>query len=319
LEGELGLEYDCSGVGDIASGFLPQPIALQGKRATSINFASEYPADGPNKLLANLRTNKCRLGFDKADYRGLSFGVTDVNAQFTNGVLKIDPFSSRVNNGQINFAANADFTKPTPTIEIPQPISMKGIEINETLSREFKGLFAFLNPVFKDALGVGGTLDLSAEKLLVPLADERRNDIQIAGALAMDNVNFIPTGLMGEILALIGLGQKRSVGTVYPTKFTVKDGFLSYDDAMRIDIARLPLYFRGIVGVGLNRTVDMQVELPLGDTAKQLGFNVLPLAGTTDKPTLDTSKMGKNVLENIFKGLLDKDVRDKGLLDGLLK
>jgi len=305
LEGELGLEYDWSAVGDVASNFLPQALALQGKRATSINFASEYPADDPNKLLANLRTNKCRLGFDKADYRGLSFGITDVNAQFDSGVLRIDPFTTTASGGQINLGVTADFTGPAPIIQIPRPISIKGVQIDQNLSYEFRGLLGYINPVFKDALGVGGTVDFTVDKLLAPLAPERRNDIQIAGTLAMDNVSLAPTGLLGNIFSAVGLRDRGALAKVYPTKFTVKDGFVRYDDAMRIDIGGTPIYFKG--GVGLDKKLNMRIELPIGgQLGEKLGGTIaLPLTGTIDAPKLDTSKLGETLIQDTFKGLID--------------
>ncbi|MHC4744421.1 MAG: YhdP family protein, partial [Planctomycetota bacterium] len=111
LVGKADLEYDWDAVGRAASGYLPTGFAAKGKRKTSIEFASKYPADDSGKLLANLNlsTNKCTFGFDGIDYRGLSMGVTDVNAQFEKGLLKIDPFTTAANGGVINLGANADF------------------------------------------------------------------------------------------------------------------------------------------------------------------------------------------------------------------
>jgi len=308
LKGKADVEYDWAAVSQVASDVLPPELKLQGKRTTSIEFVSRYPADDPNKLLANLSTSKCTFGFDKADYRGFDLGPTDVNAQFDKGLLTIDPFTTSANGGQMTLAANADFTGPSPVISIPQPISMKGIQINETLGREFKDQFAILNPVFKDALGVGGTLDLSVQTLVVPFGAKRNKEMQIAGSLAMANVKFTPVGVLGQILKLVGQGQGYSIANIHPTNFTVKDGFLQYDDAMRMDVAGSSFYYRG--RVGLDRSLDMQVELPIGGVS-------VPLTGTIDNPTLDKSKLGENLLQDTLKDLLDKE--GKGLLDGLFK
>jgi len=309
LKGKADVQYDWVAVSQVASDVLPPELKLQGKRTTSIEFASQYPADDPNKLLANLSTNKCTFGFDKADYRGFDLGPTNVNAQFDKGLLTIDPFTTSANGGQITLAANADFTGPSPVISIPQPISMKGIRINETLSREFKDEFAILNPVFKDALGVGGTLDLSAETLVVPFGAERNKKMQMAGSLAMGNVKFTPVGVLGQILKLAGQGQGYSIANIYPTNFTVKDGFLQYDDAMRMDVGGSSFYYRG--RIGLDRSLDMQVELPIG------GGISLPLTGTIDNPGIDQSKIPETLIKSTIKDLLNKE--GKGLLDGLFK
>ncbi|MBN2271694.1 MAG: hypothetical protein JXN61_13830 [Sedimentisphaerales bacterium] len=310
LKGKAGLKYDAAAVGDMVSGYLSQDVKFEGKRTTSVEFASQYPADDPNRLMANLSTSQCTFGFDKAGYRGFDVGRADVKAQFAKGVLTIAPFTTSANGGQISLGGRADFTGPSPVISIPQPISMKGIQINETLSREFKGVFAFLNPAFKDALGVGGTLDLSAEKLEAPLGPESAKRLQVTGSFAMANVRFTPVGVLGEFFKLLGLAQSYSLATVHPTNFTVKDGFLRYDDAMRMDLGKWSVYYRG--RVGLDKSLDMQVELPISGVAM-----TLPLTGTIDSPVLDKSKLGENILQNTLKGLLDKE--GKGLLDGLLK
>ncbi|MHC4744526.1 MAG: hypothetical protein ACYS8Z_21640, partial [Planctomycetota bacterium] len=233
---------------------------------------------------------------------------TDVNAQFEKGLLKIDPFTTAANGGVINLGANADFKGAGPVISIPQPISIKGIRINEKLSHEFKGTLAMVNPIFKDIIGLGGTFNFAADKLMMPLAPERKKDIQLTGALSMDNVEFMPTGLLGQILKLVGQGRSRSIANVHPTNFTVKDGFLQYDDAMRIDVGGAPFYYRG--RIGLDTSLDMQVELPIGGIS-------LPLGGTIDNPTLDASKLRENLLQDALKGIFEKEGLDKSLLDGL--
>lgn len=315
LKGKADLAYDAAALGDAVSGYVAGDIKLAGKRATSVEFASRYPADDPNKLLANLSTNKCTFGFDKIDYRGFNLGVTDVNAQFDKGLLTIDPFTTSANGGQISLGANADFRGAAPVISIPQPISMKGIQINETLSREFKGVLAIFNPIFKDTLGVGGIFNFSAEKLFMPLAPERKNDIQMAGSLSMDNVSFTSTGLLGQLLGLLGLGGRMSVAMVHPTKFVVKDGFVRYDN-MQIDIGNTPINFKGTVG--LDKKLDMLVSVPIGGRISDtIGTVSLPLTGTIDNPTLDKSKLGENLIQNTLKDLLNKE--GKGLLDDLLK
>ncbi len=307
LEGGLDLEYDWAAVSDAASGFLPQGLSLQGKRSTSISFASEYPADKTEKLLANLTTNKCSLGFDRALYRGLDFGPTDLNARFENGVLRIDPFSTTVSSGQITFAANADFTRDSTIIHIPQPISIQGVRINETLSREFRGLLAYLNPMFKDFIGLSGGLNFSAEKLVIPLDPERRNDIQIVGTFGMDNVSLRPAGLLGQIISLIGARDPQARTKIHPTSFTVRDGFVRYDN-MQVDIGSTPVNFKG--AVGLDRSLDMMLALPLGVKLRigdeRTGTRIwVPLTGTIDKPKLDTARLLEDQLQDTIKGLLD--------------
>jgi hypothetical protein len=127
----------------------------------------------------------------------------------------------------------------------------------------------------------------------------------MTGTLAMDNVSLAPTGLLGNIFSLIGQRDSRALAKVYPTKFTVKDGFVRYDDAMRIDIGSTPILFKG--GVGLDKKLNMRIELPIGgQLGEKLGGTIpLPLTGTIDDPKLDTSKLGETLIQDTFKGLID--------------
>jgi len=312
LQGKADLEYDWTAIGSAASGFLPEGLSLQGKKSISVNFASQFPADKTDKFLANLTTNKCTLGFDRALYRGLDFGPTDVNAQFDHGVLRIDPFSSTVSNGQITFAADADFTHDFPIFQIPQPIAIQGVQINENLSLEFAGLLAYLNPLFAKGIGIGGVVNFSAEKLVVPLDPNSRNDIDIAGTIGMDNAQLKSSGLLAQMFSLIGLNERTA--KIHPTNFTVQNGFVRYDN-MQVDIGSTPVNFKG--AIGLDRSLDMKVGLPAGSLLEKLKLGGagggsaiwVPLTGTIDKPELDTAKL--------FEGQLQDTI--KGLLDGLLK
>jgi len=49
------------------------------------------------------------MGFEQAGYMGLNFGPTDVDIQIQSGLLTIAPFTTIVNEGQFNFASQADF------------------------------------------------------------------------------------------------------------------------------------------------------------------------------------------------------------------
>jgi len=321
LVGKANLEYDWAAVCSAAGGYWPRGLDIRGRRTTSINFASRFPRNKGELLLANLSTNKCSIGFDKVAYKGLDVGPTDLSAQFDNGVLKVDPFSSSVNQGRVSLAADADFTRKPTVIRIPGPISIENVRLDETLSYEFQGLLAYLNPVFKDFLSLGGMVNFSAERIAISLSPTYRNDMEIVGTVEMRDLRIRPTqeaGLLTMIFSLIGVTGGNTIAHVRPTKFTVKDGFVRYDD-MQVDFGGTVVHFAGVVG--LDKTLDMQVGIPLGGKiAKGLGGTIpLPLTGTIDKPKLDKEKLPQDLIKGLFRGLLDEGRGGEGLLDGLFK
>jgi hypothetical protein len=123
LKGRVDCEYDWGAVSSIASAFLPEGLKLEGKRKDTINFSSEYPTDKGEELLANLST-KGKVGFERAEYMGLNFGPTEVDIQIDKGLMRIAPFSTTVNNGQLNFAGEADFKQKPTLLKTPGAIQI---------------------------------------------------------------------------------------------------------------------------------------------------------------------------------------------------
>jgi hypothetical protein len=315
LEGQADCEYDWSAISTVAAPFLPEGLTLQGKRKDVINFTSEYPTGRTDKLLANLNT-KAKLGFEKAQYMGLNFGPTEVDIQIRNGLLKIAPFSTTVNNGQFNFATEADFKQKPILLKTAGPIQMaKDIQINDETTRK---LLMYLNPVFANAVNVTGVTNFSCERLAIPLAGATNNNLAVIGTISVNQLRLQASNLLGQILPIVGTSTHATDITIRPTKFVLQKGFLKYDD-MQMDIGDNPLNFKGVIG--LDKSLDMTVTLPYtlkGRTVRvdkeTIGQRIsLPLRGTIDKPELDLGKL----LEMQLKKQLEQELL-KGI-EGLFK
>jgi len=314
LTGQLDCEYDWSAVGAVAAPFLPEGLKLQGKRKDTINFTSEYPATQPDKMLANLNTSG-KIGFEQAEYMGMFFGATEIEMQVKKGLLEISPFSTVVNNGQFNFAANADFnTKPT-LLKTPGPVHIvKSIQINDETSRK---LLMYVNPLFANAVNVSGIADFHCEKLAVPLAADNKEDIEVVGTIAIEKLHLESSDLLGQILTAIGINRSDAVITLRPTNFILRDGMMRYDN-MQMDIDDVPVNFKGIIG--LDGKLDMNVTLPYtlkGKTTRvdkeSAGQRItLPLKGTVNKPEIDFGKLFEIQTKQLLEDEAEKLIR-KGL------
>ncbi|MHC4435635.1 MAG: hypothetical protein ACYTBS_27800, partial [Planctomycetota bacterium] len=183
LAGKAELEYDWSAVSAVAAPFLPEGLTLEGKRKDVVSFLSEYPAVQADKLVPNLSA-QAGLGFEKAAYMGLNFGPTDVEIQVQNGLLKIAPFVTSVNEGQLSFAGEADFKQEPALFKAAEPMQMiKGVKINDETTGK---LLKYVNPIFADAVNVAGVADFSCEQLLIPLKTEAKNETVIIGTISMN-------------------------------------------------------------------------------------------------------------------------------------
>ncbi|UCC21613.1 MAG: hypothetical protein JSW23_07285 [Planctomycetota bacterium] len=307
LAGQVDCEYDWAAVSTVASAFLPKGLKMEGKRKDTVTFSSEYPADSAEQMLANLDTGG-KLGFERAEYMGLRFGPTEVDVQVRKGLLKIAPFSAAVNKGEVSFAGEADFKQKPTLLKTPGPIQVvKEVQINDETT---KRLLMYLNPVFADAVNVSGVANLECERLAIPLAGATKNDIEIVGTVSIEELLLQASPLLDMVLSVVGTRAGGQVITIRPTKFTVRDGLVKYDD-MQMDVGNNPVNFKGVIG--LDKSLNMTVTLPYtyeGRTVRvgqaDAGDRVsVPLKGTLNKPELDLGRLlQEQLLERGLRELL---------------
>ncbi len=308
LQAQFECEYDWSAVSAVASDFLPQGFELAGQRKCDVSFSSEYPAGKSDELLAHLDA-KTKLGFERAGYLGLNFGPAEVDVEVEDGLLSIAPFAAKVNNGQLNFAGQADFKKKPAILTMPGRIQIaKDVQINKEATEK---LLMYVNPIFANAVNVSGVANFDCEKLAIPLAADAKKDLKVIGTIWMNNLRLEASDLLGQILSVAGGNLRGQLLTVHPTKFILQDGFLRYDD-MQVDVGDNPVNFKGVIG--LDKSLDMTVTLPYtveGKTVKvgkdTAGQRIsVPLKGTILKPELDVARL----LEDQFKKRLLKGLEE---------
>lgn len=308
LAGQVELDYDWTALTNLVGPYMPAGLTVKGKRQDSFNFSGEYPADKPALLLSSLSA-KGGLGFDQADYMGLDFGQTNVNIVVKNGLLDIAPFSSVVNKGQLNFAAQADFKAKPPLFKTPRPMQIiKNVQIDDRLTGP---LLKYLNPIFANSVNVNGLANLSCDKLSIPLDAKAKNSAEIVGEVSVSNLRLTASDLLGQILLVVGGSAAGTVITIHPTKFILRDGFLRYDD-MQMDIGNNPVNFKGVIG--LDKSLNMTVTLPYTTRGTTVRVDrqpiapriTLPLKGTVDKPTIDVGKLIESQAEQQLEDQLKK-------------
>jgi hypothetical protein len=230
---------------------------------------------------------------------GLNFGETNVDIKVDKGYLTLVPFTTTVNNGQINFGGTADFKKKPTMFRTPGPMRIvKDIQLNVEITNK---LLAKINPIFSGTSSITGLADFDCNSLAVPISGGRQEDIEIAGTVSLTNVKMSPTGLMGAIVAASG-ASAGDLMMVHPTPFTVKDGFVRYTN-MQMDIGPLPFNFGGSVPLNPDREIeDLRITLPISATGKivRVGRDTEAqrmsayIKGTPKNPKLD---IGKTVIE----------------------
>jgi hypothetical protein len=302
LKGRLDCEYDWAAVNP----YLPQGMIVKGTNKLPIEFSSEYPTGQRQKLLDNLST-KAALGFTQAQYMGLVFEPTEAQIQIQNGSFTILPLSTKVNNGEFHFAGEGNLKQESRVLRMAQPMQiMKDIQINDEMAKK---LLIYVNPIFANSVNVSGVANFGCERLAIPLAPNRQNEIEIIGTVSVDKLRLQASDLLGQILPLLGVGISGVDITVRPTKFVLQNGVLSYDD-MQVEVGNSPINFKG--AIGLNKSLNMTVTLPytIGGKTARIGRETvgqrisLPLKGTLNKPELDLGKLLEEQLkQQLLEGL----------------
>jgi hypothetical protein len=285
----------------------------------SIDFCSECPSAAAQGLIANLET-EAKIGFEQARYFGLNFGPTEVELRIRKSLLVIKPFSTMVNNGQLKFAGEADFGLEPVLLKTVEPIQIvKAIQINDETTRKF---LMYLNPVFAKAVNVSGEADFHCERLAIPLVGGDENNLEVVGTISINKLRLDASELLSQILSAVGTSAMGQDITILPTRFTLQNGLLRYDD-MQMVVGDNPVNFKG--SIGLDKSLDMTVVLPYtlkGRTARvgreTIGERIsIPLKGTIDKPELDLEKLLEEQLKSQLRQRLGDEL--KGQLQERLK
>ncbi|MEN6427801.1 MAG: DUF748 domain-containing protein [Phycisphaerales bacterium] len=293
LEGQLDAQLDWAGVAQAASVFMPDTLDIAGQRQVALNFASTYPADDPNGFLKNLDST-ASLGFDRAAYKGLNFGSTQVDVQVTKGSMQIKPFTTTLNEGKLNFAAQADLRKTPILLKTSGPLQVaQGVRITPEMTGSF---LKYVNPIFADAVGVSGVVNFDTQSLTIPLTGSDKKSMQLDGTIGIQQLR-LQASLLNKILSVIKKSVQDQIVTIQPTKLTLQNGTLRYE-GMQIDVGDNPVTFSG--AIGLNERLDMTVLLPytfegrtvrVGDEGQKSKRVSVPLTGTLSAPQLNIQRL----------------------------
>lgn len=304
----------------MAKPFLPEGLAMEGKRSDKITFASTYPSSDPNAMLANLNADAA-LGFQKADFKGLKFGATELKLNIKQGQAAIDLPDADVNGGKVRFAGDVNLAQKPMVLKLRQPAAVvENVKIDDVLSAN---LLQYLHPIFAKSSNVSGTANLSCKTLVIPLGGGTPKDIDIEGTVGMTDVK-----LTSKLLAVVKEALRDdglNLFSIPASPFTVKNGLVKYDDMPLMFGRTWGIHFGGSIDL-MNKALSMNVKAPTSKAA-DAKLVVVPLAGTVENPQLDAGKflMG-NITEQLKEQIPAKDEKtkeaiEKGLdiLDGILK
>ncbi len=304
MSGQMDAEYDLKNISTLASPFLPEGLTLEGKRQDRFSFQTDYPADQPEKKMANLRASG-QFGFDKAEYKGLHIGPARVELKAEQGILALDLADTVVNEGTLRFAGDIDLTAQPKTLRLRKPMKIiEQVNINDQLTQN---LLEYVNPFFAGATRVSGIADFSCDQLVLPLGPAEKDPLAMQAVLAIRQMNMRPGGGLQKLMEAVGSSPSTTM-TLHPTSLRIRDQVLQYEK-MQLDIGDNPIDFAGRIGLDRKLNLTMQLPWTIGGGTIRSGQTAadritVAVGGTIDKPEIDWGKiLQQNVDQLIRQGL----------------
>jgi hypothetical protein len=326
MSAKADCDYEWKFVSALLSAFMPSDLTIEGKNKTTVELSSSWPADKPEELLANLSTKPINVAFDKAEYRGFTVSQpSKIAVQVDKGLLDIPKFSMKVNDGTLNFAAKADFTKSPTLLTITEPLTiLDKVKIDERVSIK---LLQYLSPIFKDVDRVSGIANFSAQTLAIPLKGAGPKDLLLDGNFSVADLKLASP--IFNLIKNIKPGLDYTHMEILPTEITANSGLVRYDN-MQLNAGKNPFNFVGRINLVSKSIEGSKVIMPftmsrfiIVGEENTPGRIILPFKRTYDNPELDMSGLVQqnigNILEETIKGGLKDGKIDIGDLENILK
>ncbi len=275
-----------------------------------------------------------------ADVYGFRVGAGAIQANLSNGELRLAPLDLAVSGGRLTATPRIVLWEQQPALELPKGRLLEKIQISEAMCNQ--GL-RYIAPLVAGATRAQGAFSLNVEGCHVPLSDPAAGEI--AGALTVHSVDLAPGPLLNEIGLLLDL-VRQSQGkpprgaeqfkvaklkreSVVP--YRMVNGRV-YHENLELQFDDVTVTTHGSVGLDESLAVLAKVTAPKAfagvPSLRQNGLEVT-IRGTFARPQIDRSRLSKEVAAIVAQQTVNrlggdklKDAIDAGrtrLFDGLDK
>lgn len=295
------------------------------------------------RIIATQSRISADVDWTRLVWRGLEAGRPDapVPVRLVDARLTVGPGRVAANQGAAALDFSVDLSGEQPWLTTPDhPVSLlQGVQIDHNVSER---LLPYFHPVFPDAKRVSGRIDLTLDRVHVPLSRDAIAQSGLAkGQLAVSGFRA-EGGLVQQLGGLLGLALTTRRGMTIRQPIDFLDGKFRFHDS-RLDMPPTELTFDGWIWVldpaqAKRRRVDtmqMTVTLRLSQGALEalavrylfLGLDLrralldvpitIPLRGTPNHPRVDEREFTEALLlrtrpaglthgENLLRGLFGK-------------
>jgi hypothetical protein len=335
------LNYDLAQVTPLLRPYVGEGIQLTGREEAKFTVAGKLSDDGGPHMqlatttptdpyrLANSTTGtptthwsrrvraQLELPWSGANVYGLPVGAGRLAANLGDGMLRIEPLSLAVGEGQLTAAPQVRFDPEPAELTMPSGPLITNVRISPEVS---EALLKYVAPVLAGATQSEGNFSLQLDGTRVPLADTKRADA--AGRLSVHQVRVVPGAMARELIGVAqqveALARRRDPAALtnrppvtllnikdQQVNFRAVDGRVHHQN-MEFQVGDITMRSQG--SVGFDQTVQLTLHVPIQDAwiAKEpllaglKGQSLqVPVSGTLTRPQLD-----KNAIASLSQQLL---------------
>ncbi|MBP90758.1 MAG: hypothetical protein CMJ64_29275 [Planctomycetaceae bacterium] len=271
-----------------------QPVSVSSTPATTNSFA-----DSLVEMMA-----QASLGWTSASIQGFAFGAGELDAQLSQGILKVQPINLPVSEGRLTLAPQIYLDRSPMIMTLPKGPVAEQVRI----SPEMCGLWLkYVAPLVADATAVQGRFSVSLEGATIPLDTPSAGDIE--GTLELHEGQIGPGPLSQQLLWLASLVKSVADNQPWDGQSTLGNTWLDVSEqrvAFRmaenrvfhdgLEVAVKDVVIRTSGSVGTDQTLSLVAEVPIRDEwvarskylASLRGQSLqVPVHGTLTSPKLD--------------------------------
>ncbi len=310
LSGTLMVDFDKLNLLLRANGAANATIA--GRQARPFVFKGPL-GDNPRTLLAQTRAEAALYLASAAGF-GLAAGPSDIGMQLSNGVLRLS-YAPTLNQGTLQLTPSIEATADPMVFSLPPGARvLQNAQLTQDMLDQ---VLVMVLPLLRGSSVLGGSVDLTMLNCRVPLGDTLKRDTTFSALLTLRNVRLAPSGILGTVFQMAGLGGKEVTIQQHELTAVCKDGRIT-PSPLDLNIAGNTVKLTG--SVGLDGTLAYTAEVPMAknlvgkEAEKYLeGVTIkVPIAGTVKSPTINRSAMNSEIKRLIEEALKKAAVAKMG-------
>ncbi|MFA5785195.1 MAG: DUF748 domain-containing protein, partial [Phycisphaerae bacterium] len=323
LLAKADLSYDWKFVTTMLSAFMSDHLLIEGQNNTNIELSTTYPADQPDKLLANMTTKPIKVTFDRAEYLGFkASNPSQLAVQFDKGQMEIPNFSATVNEGTFRFGGNANFNDEKVLLTLSEPMQvLQNIKVDKEITLK---LLQYIFPILSDTQKISGLASFDCRTMEIPVRNADKKDLTVDGTFSIRDMT-LQSEVFDAIQKYFGKQGQYDKMELLPTQIIAKDGLVRYDN-MQLNAGNTPFNSVGRINL-INKSIKGSLIVTPYTTGKTItvgqedtpGRIRVPFTGTYDSPELDFSGLVQQNIGNIIEGTIKDGKIDVDKLKDIFK